>query len=166
VNNQLVVCDICHHELGIVDLDTLSAPMLPEMFKSIDEKHGIAPPFQQWMEWDQFVCRQCKFRPFHKENEITIMNDRYITSVINIDKLQIEHKMRQGNQEEINKIFGEEIVEKQTPVSKFQEDIINMLKEKRESLYNKVVMKEFICGCGKVYQNKQSLVRHRKACNE
>ena len=90
MNNQLVVCDICSHELGIVDLDTISTPMLPEMFKSIDEKHEIAPPFQDWMEWNQFVCRQCKFRPFHKENEITIQDDRYFKTVVNIDELQTE----------------------------------------------------------------------------
>jgi len=89
MNNQLVVCDICSHELGIVDLDTISTPMLPEMFKSIDEKHEIAPPFQDWMEWNQFVCRQCKFRPFHKENEITIQDDKYFKTVINIDKSEL-----------------------------------------------------------------------------
>lgn len=165
MNNQTVVCDICGHTLGKIDLDSISIPMKPYMFKSISERRGIAPPFLGWMEWIQFMCRQCGKRPFHKTDHITIMNERSFKKVIDISKLGIEKKVRLSNQNQINEIFGNETIERPTPVSRFQKGIVKLLKTKRTKKEQPKKDKFYKCVCGKRYKHQPSLIRHQRKCD-
>ena len=111
--NRKVCCDICGTELGMIDTDKVSVPLKAEMFSSMDVKHEIPPPFLPGQEWLDFRCLQCKHRPFHEPDQITLINDNY--------------------SKEIFKILPQPT---------------------------------YACEkCGKEYQHKSSLSRHRSNCN-
>jgi len=154
---MIFVCEICSTPLGQVDLKNLSTPLLPEMFSSLDPVRELPVPFQPFQEFMTFRCRQCKARPFKEADHVTILDERGFKKRLNVNKLEIEQKTRVSNQARINEIFGEEYIEKPTPVSRFQDSIVSFFKGKRDS--------GFKCECGKEYKHQSSLIRHKAKCN-
>ena len=159
---RIFICEICETPLGTIEFETLGVPMLPEMFGSLDPGSGIPAPFQPFLEQNMWRCRQCTHCPFKTPDHVTYLDEKGFNQQIDINKLQIENKTREANQAAIIEIFGEETVERPTPVSMFQDSIVEFFKRKREA-------KEpegFTCGkCGKPYKHQSSLARHKAVCD-
>ena len=156
---KIFICEICKRQLGKIWLDKLSVPMQPNMFHSLNSDRGFPLPFRPFQSFNEFRCGQCKARPFKTHNHITCLDDKGFYVQYNIDKIGIEQKIRKSNQDKINEIFGEEHIEKPTPISKFQDSVVDFFKKKREPIL-------LVCDkCGKEYKRKGNLDRHKAKCN-
>lgn len=60
-----VFCETCREHVAYVDTDNLEYPAVGSMFKSPDEKHGMAPPFEEWSQWELMYC------PHGRQHRIT-----------------------------------------------------------------------------------------------
>lgn len=144
-----VCCDICGTPLGYVDLKEVKEPMTAEMFSSLMPERGAPPPFQPGQTWEMLYCRQCKHRAFHHRDRITLIDDKYRKKVIDINKIDIEHKTREANQSRIEIMFRDEAP---TLTERFK-DLIKPT--------------EYECEiCGARYKHQSSLCRHRKEAHD
>ena len=71
----IALCEFCRDPLATVNLEELTLPLKPEMFKSINEARGIPAPFHPDLEWKHFKCPICKLRPQQEEHLLHIVKE-------------------------------------------------------------------------------------------
>jgi hypothetical protein len=66
-----IKCEICQEIIGTADLDTLRRPMTGAMFGTHDPWHGVPPPFDPSLSWEDLRCPQGgQHRPFLTQDHV------------------------------------------------------------------------------------------------
>ena len=148
-----LVCEVCKSHIAKIDMEKLKLPLEAEMFTSVDPRHDIPAPFEPDCPWDRWRCFYCQFRPMQDPDVISIYDKAGYHS-INIAKLDADRKLREDNQQKINEMWGEERIERPSPISRFYDAMMTKIRKEPEN----------VCVCGRSYKHPSSLIRHQKDC--
>ena len=91
-----MICEFCRTEIGRFDTEKIKLPLSPDMFTSIDERHGIPAPFPaEQKTWMDFRCPVCVLRPMQTEEKISCyddkgFNDTFIVKIVDNETYECE----------------------------------------------------------------------------
>lgn len=70
-----ILCDICKQPIAQVDPKKVHAPISGDQLHSPMPGNGVPSPFHDSLAWEFLKCPFCGFRPFLKDDEITVESE-------------------------------------------------------------------------------------------
>jgi len=165
-----VICQICAEEIGDTHLRDLRYPMSGAMFTTLDPVHGMPPPFDASLDWENFRCPYGRMhRPMVADNQVltdegivVLPRDggqAYIDPRANteVGRDSIADRMIQVSDEDAERI-ARETIKQESGNGKAEEE----QREPEDDQPGEGKAETPCPECGKGFENELNMKRHQK----